>query len=47
LGSVLPYYEPDLDICTQALSIAEDVFKFVNDTLQSGQSKREEIGTSE
>ena len=30
VGSVLPYYEADYEICTNGISIAEDVFNFVN-----------------
>lgn len=33
LGSVLPYYEPDLEICNKGITIAENVFKFVNNAL--------------
>jgi len=33
LESVLPYYEPDLDICNKGISIAENMLKFVNNLL--------------
>ena len=33
LGNVLPFYEPDLEICNNAISIAENTFKFVSDAL--------------
>ena len=29
LGSILPYFEPDLDICKQAIIIADNVFDYV------------------
>ena len=34
VGSVLPYYEADHEICNNAISIAEDVFNFVNKILK-------------
>ena len=33
LGNVLPFYEPDLEICNNAIAIAENTYKFVSDIL--------------
>ena len=35
LGNVLPFYEPDSAICNNAITIAENTFKFVSDILNS------------
>lgn len=34
ISSVLPYYEPNLEICNNGISIAEKVFKFVQNILK-------------
>ena len=34
VGSVLPYYEADHEICNNGISIAENVFNFVNKILK-------------
>ncbi|MFO7889621.1 MAG: HEPN domain-containing protein [bacterium] len=33
LGGVLPYYEPDLDLCNKGVSMAENVLELVNNLL--------------
>ncbi|VEN74222.1 HEPN domain protein [Candidatus Desulfarcum epimagneticum] len=33
VSSILPYFEPDLEICEYAISIAESVFNWMNDIL--------------
>lgn len=35
LCSVLPYYEPDVEICNKGIAIAENVFTFVNNVLNA------------
>lgn len=34
LGSILPYYEPDMAICNKGISISENVFKMVQNILK-------------
>lgn len=34
LGSVLPYYEPDMAICNKGISISENVLKIVQNILK-------------
>jgi len=33
VSSVLPYYEPDLEMCNYCIAIAEKVFIFIQDIL--------------
>jgi HEPN domain-containing protein len=40
LRNVLPYYEPDKEICDKGISIAENVFKNINEEL-SGKYEEE------
>ena len=34
LGNVLPFYQPDLKICDDAIAIAEGTFRFISDILK-------------